>query len=86
MTRMPDDKPSALPRGKIEELCLLSAIPDEGCAVDELPNRLGLSPLLAGAVEKASVGLLNAGLIQALDGRVAVTAEGKAWVEDHQRG
>jgi len=82
MIRTPDDKPSALSRGEIENLCLLSAIPDEGSAVNELPGRLGLSPLLAEPVEAAMIPLVNAGWIQHLDGRVAVTAAGRAWVKE----
>ncbi len=84
MIRTSDDKPPALPRGEIEELCLMSAIPDEGCTLDELPIRLGLSPQLADAVKEAIVKLVNAGRIQELDGRVAVTVEGKSWVKEHK--
>lgn len=82
MSRTPVDKPSALPRGEIENLCLLSAIPDEGCGVDELPARLGLSPLLAEPVAEAIGPLVNAGWIQDLDGRVTVTSAGRIWVKE----
>ena len=84
MIRTHDDKPSALSRGEIEELCLLSVIPDEGCTVNELTSRLGLSLLLAEAVKEATVKLANAGWVQELDGRVTITAEGKAWAKERK--
>jgi len=86
MIRAPDDQPRALSRGDIENLCLLSAIPDEGCAVSELPGRLGLSPLLADSVAEAVTPLANSGWIQNLDGRVVLTTAGREWMDERISG
>lgn len=82
MTRTPDDKPSALPRGEIENLCLLSAIPAEGCALGELSVRLGLSPLLAEPIAEAVMELKIAGWVQEADGRISATVTGRAWLKE----
>ncbi len=83
---MTSTPPSRLSRGDIEDLCLLSAIPDEGCTLIELPNRLGLSPLLAETLSEAIDQLVNAGWIQEHDGRLTVTAAGRRGVEERVSG
>ena len=82
MNRKPGESQSAPSRGEIENLCLLSAIPDEGCALSELPVLMGLSPLLEEPVAEAIVPLVNAGWVQEVDRCVSVSAAGRAWLEE----
>jgi predicted transcriptional regulator len=86
MIREPGDPQSGPSRGEIENLCLLSAIPDNGCALSELPTRLGLSPLLVEPVAEAIGQLIDAGWIHELDGGVRVTSEGRAWLKEQLSG
>lgn len=73
-------------RGEIENMCLLSAVPEDGCAVSELPSRLGLSPLLMEPVAEGLVPLINAGWLLESDDRVSVTPSGRAWLKDRISG
>lgn len=77
------DQRSILSRGEIENLCLLSAIPDDGCATSDLPARLGLSPLLKAPVAEAIAPLVSAGWVQESDGRVCLSQAGRAWLKEH---
>ena len=72
----------AVSRGEIENLCMIHAIPADGCRVDELPGLLGLSPLLAEAVAEAIVSMVNAGWIREHDNRLEVTPAGHAWLKE----
>lgn len=76
------DRRSVLSRGEVENACILSAISDEGCALSDLPARLGLSPLLGEPVKVAIAALVNAGWIQEADGSVSVTQSGRAWLNE----
>ena len=82
MTSQPGDRRSAFSRGEIENLCLLSAIPQNGCALSELPVLLGLSPQLKEPVAEAITPLINAGWLREIDGRLTVSPEGRAWVKE----
>lgn len=62
------DTRSLRPRGEIENLCILSAIPEEGCALPDLPARLGLSLLLQGPIAEAILPMVNAGWVQITSG------------------
>lgn len=79
MTSQPEQR--TLSRGDIENLCIVSAIPDDGCAWRDLAARLGLSPLVVASIAEAMVHLIAAGWIQNLDGRVEVTGPGRTWAE-----
>lgn len=80
MNRTSDGDRVLVSRCEIESLCMIRAIPVDGCGVDELPGRLGLSPVLAQAVAEAIVPLVNAGRVQVQDDRVVVTVAGRAWL------
>lgn len=80
------DKRSVLSRGEIENACMLSAIPDEGCTFRDLSARLALSPLLEEPVAEAIAPLVNAGWVQESDGRVSVSQTGRAWLKDRTSG
>lgn len=72
----------AVSRGAIENICMIHAIPTDGCSVNELPALLGLSPLLAEAVAEAIAPMVDAGWVQIQEGHLAIMAAGRAWVED----
>lgn len=86
MTSQPGEPRSVLSRGEIENLCVLSAIPDDGCTLSELPARLGLSPLLEEPVTEAMAPLVNGGWVQESDGRVSATPSGRAWLKERLSG
>lgn len=86
MSNESSDHRSLLSRGEIENACLLNAIPDEGCALRELPARLGLSPLLEEPVAEAMTPLINAGWVHELEGRVALTPTGRSWLQEKLQG
>lgn len=67
-------------REEIEELCILHAIGARGCALGELPERLGLSPTLVGVVTESLAGLLGAGRLARERDVVFPTAAGRAWL------
>lgn len=67
----------ALTRGEIERLCLLGAIPDSGCTPEELTPRLGLSPLLHGAVAAALAPLVDSGLVEKSEASVVRSQSGE---------
>lgn len=76
------DQRFVLSRGEIENACLLSAIPQDGCAWSELPARLGLSPLLEESVAEAVGPLVNGGWVQESDGRITVSVAGREWLKE----
>jgi hypothetical protein len=67
-------------REEIEELCILHAIGARGCALGELPERLGLSPTLVGVVTESLAGLLGAGRLERAEDVIIQTTEGRAWL------
>ncbi len=82
MNHAPEGDRVVVSRGEIESLCMLHAIPADGCRVADFPNLLGLSPLLAEAVAEAIVPMVNSGWIQEQDERVEVTTAGRAWLKE----
>jgi hypothetical protein len=70
--------PKGPSRAEVERWCLLSAI-DGGCSCADLPARLGVSPLLAGALRVAVLDLRRCGLVDELDDRLLVTPSGENW-------
>jgi hypothetical protein len=80
-------KPSApregsgpLSRAEIETLCMLASISSHGCPAAALPERLGLSPSLCDAVERAVDELAAQGLVTVTDDRLALTELGGRWL------
>lgn len=71
------NKPARLPRCEIESLCVLAAIPKEGCTHAKLAGRLGLSPLLEVAISESIEKLHELGWIQNSDGCLTVTPAGQ---------
>ena len=82
MSNESSDHRSVLSRGEIESACLLNVIPDEGCALSELPARLGLSPLLEEPVAESMIPLINAGWVHEAEGRVALSPTGRSWLQE----
>lgn len=75
---------SVLSRGEIENACLLSSIPDEGCALSSLPAQLGLSPLLLNPIAEAIDPLVKAGWIQIeTNNHLHLTEAGRTWLKGH---
>jgi hypothetical protein len=72
----------SLSRCEIESLCLVHAIGASGCSAVELPERLGLAPSLAPILSQCVVELIQAGWIEAIDGRFTVTDAGRAALAD----
>ena len=71
-------RPKGPSRAEVERWCLLSAIAG-GCSCADLTARLGLSPLLAGALRVAVLDLRRSGFVDELDDRVSVTSSGENW-------
>lgn len=74
----PTTSPKGPSRSEVERWCLLTAIAS-GCSRADLAGRLGLSPLLAGALRMAVLHLSQSGFVAELDDRLSVTASGDAW-------
>ncbi len=82
MSSESNEERAVFTRGGIENLCLLSAIPDEGCAIGDLSVLLGLSPHLKESVAEAIGPLIETGWVQESDDRVAVSSAGRAWLSE----
>jgi hypothetical protein len=65
-------------RAEVERWCLLTAIAG-GCSRADLVARLGLSPLLAGAIRLAVLDVSRSGFVAELEDRFSVTESGDAW-------
>ncbi|HMR07490.1 MAG TPA: hypothetical protein PKA88_17030, partial [Polyangiaceae bacterium] len=65
----------AITTDEIESLCIVYAVGD-GCALDDLAARLGLSPTLAAAMPAAVAPLAAIGLLEVHDGTVCPTLAG----------
>lgn len=74
-TDTPDE--SRLSRGEIETACILLAIGTDACTVEDLPGRLGLSPMLADALTLAISGLVGGGLATNDGGHITLTSCGR---------
>ena len=77
-----DGSRSSLDRVEVEGLCILAAIPKSGSSIEALLPRLGLSPLLCSAVEKAIDRLVDMGQVENHEGQIALTATGEALLND----
>lgn len=82
MTSQSDEDRSGISRGEIENLCVLSAIPENGCTLTELPARLGLSPLLLEPIAQAVDPLISTGWVEVTDDHVSLTSEGRKWLSE----
>ena len=78
-----DSNRGGLPRSEIESLCILYAISSQGCDLSDLPAKLGISPALTDPVAEAVLQLASVGLVEVLNVRAELTAEGKAWLKQH---
>ncbi len=65
-------------RAEVESWCLLTAIAG-GCSFADLTARLGLSPLLTGALRLAVLDLSRRGFVAELEDRLSVTESGDTW-------
>lgn len=65
-------------RAEVERWCLLTAIAG-GCSREDLAERLGLSPLLAGALRLAVLDLSRSGVVAELEDHLSVTESGDTW-------
>jgi hypothetical protein len=75
-TSHPSSEDSRLSRAEVETLCLLKAVGPEGCPPDQLPARLGLSPMLVDALSTATRPLIDTGLLAIDSGRIVLTSRG----------
>ena len=73
----PSPRPGALSRADIEIICMLAAISPSGCAVSELPARLGLAPALLDPVTQAVDELATRNLVTRQGERLALTDAGR---------
>jgi hypothetical protein len=73
----PNPRPEALSRADIEIICMLAAISPSGCAVSELPARLGLAPALLDPVTQAVDELAMRNLVTRQGERLALTDSGR---------
>ena len=71
-------------RAEIETMCILEAIPAQGCELSVLPETLGLAPTLLSPVTAALEPLLASGWIEISDGRVQMTSAGRSWLDQRK--
>jgi hypothetical protein len=76
----PSGERAPLSRAEIETLCMLEAIPEQGCEVREMPVRLGLTSALGESVNVAFESLQAAGWIVIEAGWVKRTLRGQDWL------
>ena len=83
----PDNRSSeraTVSRAEIETMCLLEAIPDHGCELSALPEKLGLAPTLLSPVTAALEPLLASGWVAICEGRAQITSAGRAWLGERK--
>lgn len=67
-------------RAEIETICMLEAIPEQGCDLIALPEKLGLAPTLLSPLTAALEPLIDSGWAEICEGRVQITSTGRAWL------
>ena len=83
----PDNRSServTVSRAEIETMCMLEAIPSQGCDLSALPETLGLAPTLLVPVTASLDPLLASGWVEVLDGRVQLTSAGRSWLDQRK--
>ena len=66
-----------LSRGDVEVLCVLYVVGEKGCPVNQVAQRLGLSPSIAAQVAEGMTSLVDDGLLVLEGDRFTLTSAGR---------
>lgn len=85
--RETDDRSSeraTVSRAEIETICMLEAIPEEGCELRVFPAKLGLDPTTLSPVTAALEPLMASGWVEVHEARVQITLAGRSWLDQRK--